>query len=415
MLLQKAAVRDDDQSQPTRVRFVLVRPRGRHFAARRNADGIEQREMHAHGVRIEVVERHPRMQEAPLPAFLLRWRQQPGAPLATGFLGPVATELINAQLERLGQALTQDRLNDFDRIRDDWRAGRDEAALVKMREMKTRDDWRLVAEPVRAKFLRFEASLVLALESDVAKAHALADEASRLDPSESLETLNALIAYHENGSEAAMRIAASPRTLDAWNLRMALLAELNEWQQLLTESENPPRMIAPNAETRRLRALALAFLNRLGDARAEINRALAQQPTWFTVRFAAAIVDYYESLSAAIVRHVPTGWPAPIDTSFVRRDATALASLKRAEATFSDLLACTGLDAGTRQMLEGWKLASLANHIERQKEATSYCAELLKNDPKHPLALSWATARGYPIDVAAGIDALFNEVLPQSR
>ena len=335
------------------------------------------------------------------------------APAGTGFLGQVATELINTQLERLGRTLTEDRKQDLELIRAEWRKGHDEATLSRVRTMRQRDDWRLVAAEVRAKFLRFEASVVLAIERDLTKVRELAREASLLDPDANAEVLNGLIAYHEGGAKKALPLLGAPVTLDGWNLRLALLADANDWPALIAEYDKIAQILTPNAETRRLRAMAFVFSGRLADAYTEIAMATKDEPNWFSVRYAAAIIEYFASLSPAVIPHAPKGWPAPIDTTMVRRDVEALAALRRAEATFASLLESSGIDAATRRGIEGWRLACLANHFERNDEAQKYCAELLRHDPSNPIALAWACARAYKVDLSAGIDALFAEIFPQ--
>ena len=51
-----------------------------------------------------------------------------------------------------------------------------------------------------------------------------------------------------------------------------------------------------------------------------------------------------------------------------------------------------------RQVLEVWRLASLANHPGRQQEAREYCVTLVNQHPCNLYAFPWASARGYEID-----------------
>jgi len=336
-------------------------------------------------------------------------------PVGSGILGSVATELINSQLEKLGRSLTEDRLKDFERIRDDWRIGGNKAALASVRGMKRRDDWRLILPEVRAKYLRFEASLVLALEKNIAIAKDIAKEAALADPAANMETLGALIAYHESGAKAALSLLTDPTTVEAWNIKLALLGVSDQWPAVLIESGRPPPSMTPNAETRRMRALGFLFSNNLAEARSEISLAVREAPDWFSIRHATAIIDYFECLSPAILKHVPKDWPTPIDVTLVRGDASSLAALRRAGVAFAALLARPGLSEDSRHELEGWRLACLANDLEKRNEAQKYCSELLQRDFTHPVALAWATARGYAADFSSSIDAFFSDALPRKK
>ncbi|HEX2854134.1 MAG TPA: hypothetical protein VHO24_12925, partial [Opitutaceae bacterium] len=352
---------------------------------------------------------------APSSAAIVPPTPPPTAPVAPppAATGPATIAFITSQFEKMAAAATGDRKKDLEEIRQAWRGGRDRNALTRVRELKARPDWDAVAPTVKAEYLRFEASLVLALERDAEGAKRLAHAAAQLDPQGNVETLEALVAYHENRTaSAALPLLQNPRTIEGWNLRLALLAETQRWSEVLAETEQPPSNFMPNAETRRLRALALVFSDRLPEARTEIDGASTEQPDWFGVRYAAAIVDYYESLSPAVIAHVHKGWPDPIDLGFVRRDPAAVAALRRAETSFTKLLEAGGLDESTRRILEGWRLAALANDAERQTVAQQYCGDLVKAHPQHPIALTWANARGYPVDVNAGIEALFAALFP---
>lgn len=338
--------------------------------------------------------------------------QVPSAP--QGLLTTRAADFINSQIENLARSATADRLRDFEDMREAWRIGREQRVLDHVREMKGRHEWPLVDAQVRAKFLRFEASLLLAIEKNVALAKELAAEAAALDTDTNPEALHMLIAYHEDGIADALLVAASPATLDGWNVRLSLLVEGGNWQTVLGEFTKPPTSYQPDAESRRLHALALLFCNKVAEARVEIVKALAEHPQWFNLRFAAAVIDYFESLSPALLARTSKIWPAPTDPSLVRRDPAAVSALRRAVETFTKLLEGEGLNIEMRVELEGWRLACLANDTERRNEAQAYCASLLEREPKHRVALPWATARGYVSDLHASVDALFAELLPAS-
>ena len=325
-------------------------------------------------------------------------------------LPPVITGLISTQIERLATSNTSDRQRDLEDIREEWRISPGESVVERLRALKTREDWPLIGGEIRAKILRFEASLTLSLSKDVAKAEALRAEALQLDPDLNTEALDALIAFQTDPNVALERLSV-PVTPEGWNLRLGILAARGEWTLLFNESENPPGTASPDPETRRLRAIALLHMGRLKDARAELALALEKNAKWFHLRFLDAVLAYFESLSEPLFLATDKNWPEPADPTLVNRDRGTLDNLARAERILKDLVAIPGLDIQLRQEIEGWHLACLGNNPERQNEARTYCSALLEINPTHHVALAWAMARGYATDLTSSIDALFTEFL----
>src|SRR5205823_2712785 len=96
----------------------------------------------------------------------------------------------------------------------------------------------------------------------------------------------------------------------------------------------------------------------------------------------------------ALLKLSPKQWPSPTDLAFVKRDTNTLKKLREAATCFAELIR-QALGTTMREMLEGWRLACLANNPERQTEAQHYCAELIERNPIHPIAMHWAAARDY--------------------
>ena len=328
-------------------------------------------------------------------------------------LSSLTVEAVNAQFEQLAIPLNADRERDYERLRDFWHQRRDASVLSEIRTLQQRPEMRFADARLRGKLRRLEASIALAVEKDVGKAKRLATEADAIDPSTNPEFLRALIVFHEQGKEAALRHLATPQTLESWNLRVSLLIQCGQQERATEELEHPPTDITPDAESFRLLASAALESGQLAKARTEIRRASALRPQWFLIRYTEAVIDYFESFSAPLFAHTRKDWPLPTDTALLKRDRATLDSLHRAEQIFSELLSAQNLDVDMRQILEGWRLACLANDVERQAEAQAYCAELLERAPAHPCALPWAAARGFAIDLTHGTDALMAELMAE--
>ena len=310
-------------------------------------------------------------------------------------LSPLASEFINDQFEKLAQALSAARVRDIESIREGWRVSGGREAMEKLKALKEGQDWKILTPTTRAIALRLEASLVLALDSDVNIAKTLALEALKQDGDRGMPVLQALITYHEKGARTALANLQEVKSLDAWNVKLAFLLDSGKSRDVLDEYPKPPIGITPDTESRRLYALALLGEGRLTDAQREIQLAVTEHPQWFSVRFASAIIGYFDSLSPALFKRIPKFWPVPADLKLVKRDKDTLKQLRKSEALFAELLNPNGMEPIARREIEGWRLACLANDAEKHAEAQKYCAELLERDPTHPIAILWASARDY--------------------
>jgi len=162
----------------------------------------------------------------------------------------------------------------------------------------------------------------------------------------------------------------------------------------------------PNAETHRLRALAYLAKKDIPQARLESRKALELAPRWESTRSAAAMIDYLSALSPAALPDQIVAWPEPVDWALVKRDDESIALLRKAEAVFRELVEIPGKDRDTLQRYQVWRLACLANDPDRQDEANDYCREILSADKTHCLAMAWALARGFDVDLEPTVEAL---------
>lgn len=322
----------------------------------------------------------------------------------------LTANIINQQLEKLSESLSDAALKQIESIRELWRTGDAQKAFGQLLEMKLEARWKILKPEARFRILRLEAGFRLNVERNVTGARAVVEEASKEGDRQKLQGLEALLAFHEGAHEKALEILKDPQNLETWNVRLAILLEIERSAIVIQEFEKPPTGISPDAESKRLYALSLLHSNDVEGALVVIQEAMTAQPKWFVLRQAWATISYFSSLSPALLKATPKQWPAPCDTSLVKRDRETLGRLRMSEETFSSLLNNDSLHPDTRVELEGWKLACLANDAERQSEAAKYCGELLETNPTHPMAMHWAIARDYPVDVTRSIEVLAAEV-----
>jgi len=309
--------------------------------------------------------------------------------------------------EYVGPALVEletERVAQLEALRELSREGRHDEALKRALAVKQGSAWAGYTPELRARFLRFEASMRLNLGEPIAEPVALVERAKALYPQLGYQVIDAYIAAHRVGFAAALVLLAKPESLDAWNMRWASLLESRRWDEVVSEFKVKGPGFTPNAETRRLLALAALLSGDLPTAQAEIAQAQALGPKHRGIRLAAAIIDYRSCLAAGADAGANLTWPTPVRWAFVRRDPASLDRLRRAAAEFSSLRANVGVREGG--LLDVWELGCLACDPTRAEEAQAYALARLKVAPEDFRVAAWALERDYPFDrpaVAAAI------------
>ena len=302
-----------------------------------------------------------------------------------------------AQSERLAAKLTSEIENRLEFVRTAWREGRKNEAAQWVKDLQgDAPIWVALHPNIRAKVLRFEASLALDEPDGIAQAKLLADEALSLNPSDDQSRIRALIAYKENGPSAGIELLLGKEDIDSLNLRVALLLDAGQIKEGSTILEQLNTNFPPNAETIRLRAISYVLSNDIGRARLEIQKALEVKSGWKSIREAAGRICYLSALSPAVFPKGFAPWPEPIDWAFVKRDDESLSRLREGAEFFLKLVK-EAENLEERHRFEAWRLACLANDPDRQEGAIKYCGEILKKNRTNHCVIIWALVRKFDI------------------
>jgi tetratricopeptide (TPR) repeat protein len=319
---------------------------------------------------------------------------------------PLPMEFLSAQIERLSSELSRTVAAQLEEIRESYREGKRREAYARVQALQQRESWDILERPLQARILRMLATYALNLDRDISMACELANSARSLDPSSDDTVFRILLKYHTEGAESALREIGHPNALDTINLEVSLLLlGMGKPDEALVALARLPQGIEPNAETRRLHALALLTKGDLAEAHTHIQLALEECPKWVEVRIASAIVNYFSVLSPTVIPNYIVPWPYPVDWPFVRRDNQSLERLRRAKSEFEALTMYTD-NGEDRKLFEVWCLACLANDPDRQTEAQEFCRCLLAQDPGNHRVVVWAVARNYDVDLRESEQAL---------
>ena len=256
----------------------------------------------------------------------------------------------------------------------------------------------------RCKVLKLAAGLHIDALNALEEAKSRLELAKAADPSEDFQVLDAVIALREQDEEAGLSILEKPLTADAWNIRLSILINMGQAEEVLEILKAPP--FTPSGGTYRVASMAAVVVGQFDRAREFSELAVKADPEGFYIRQLNASLKYLESVLPGFKEARFLGWPIPPRWEFVLSSDSISASLDQAEVEFATLLGIVNADHEDRIDLEGWRLGCLANHPSRQQEASSYAKKLLENNPRHLPALAWCIERGFQFDHASAIRAL---------
>lgn len=289
-----------------------------------------------------------------------------------------------------------DRSRELDDIREDFRRGVVNQAYTKLRHFYESPGWERLSPKVRSLALRLAASMELDRAGDVEAARKWLRDARTADPRGNFQVIEALIANWEHGPAAALDALGRPETVDAWNISLILRLAQGDAEAVLAELN--AKTFEVNAESSRIRALALLAQKKIEEAESCARESESHHPEWAAMRNTLAIVQYANTISPEFHAWGHLTWPVPSPWSFVRTDDEAVRKLRAAATAFERLLAETPIGARDKADLETWKLATLANDPDRQDDAKQFVAALLAADSSHYRAAIWAMERGFPFN-----------------
>lgn len=321
---------------------------------------------------------------------------------------PAAINVLSSQLESVSSDLSDEKLEKLDELRELFREGAFQDAHEGVRQFRRSTNWASFSGRLRATVLRALASMTLSLKKadGVAEAAGMADEARMAEPSEDDATLRARIRIYEEGREAALEELSSPTTLDGFNLRIGLLIETGRVEDALEALRHPPGGMSFDAETHRLHALALLASKDIQGASEHIARALAERPRRLYVRFNAAMIDYFSSLSPLVLPPHLVPYPKPVPLTMVKGDSQSRERILRSADAYRQIAEQSAPGSGELKDAEAWRVACLASLPDLRPAAEQLCKRRLADDPGDVRIIPWVLFHRYDVDLTASASAL---------
>lgn len=318
--------------------------------------------------------------------------------------------ILGQQIEQLAALLSTETERGLANMQQAAREGRPQEALAWIEEIRNvQERWLVLAPDIKARLLRFAASLLLTRNGDAVQATAYADEARALMPDHDDRPLRALIAAATVSPEAALDIVSGVHEVEHRLVHAMLLLDLGRGEACRALLDDLLAEHPDHAEALHLRALAHLINRDLVHARVDSQQALVLAPTWHSVRFSVAMITYFSALSPSSLPDRLVRWPEPIEWAFVRRDDAAQTYLNDAQAQFRALAAEATAD-DNRRAFETWALACLANDSTQQEAAIANARTLLAAEPSHFGAVAWSLARSFGIDLRSSERTLAEQI-----
>lgn len=321
----------------------------------------------------------------------------------------MSTVVLANQLDHIGVWASNEIEQNLERMQVACREAHESDAANWLKNLRNNDVlWSALPPKTKAKVLHFEIILELEMTGKVDRAKQLLDEVQALTPTDNQTRLHAMIAYKEKGPENAIQLLAGQNDIDSINLKASLLLEMgsvDKCREELSKIKNSD--IKPNAETFRIHALLYRVTKDISKAQLEIQKAQELEPRWKSIRFTAAVIDYFSALSPIAIPDRLISWPEPVDWALVKNDDISLKHLRRASEIFQELVQETPTRWEEQQRYKVWRLACLANDPERQDEANEYCQIILRSENTNYGAIAWAIARNFDIFLKPSEKALY--------
>jgi len=341
-------------------------------------------------------------------------------PIALGSLGPtiigpsgagtvaptsrsIAVNLLSEELDLCEVGLNESKNKELDQIREVARTGDSLRARTLLGDFRAGTANGHLNEHVLGAATHLDAALLIQ-EGKIDEARKLIESAAKEFIDVDWTPLSALLENEANGVETALKLLEQPKTIDGWHLRMEMLIEAGKSNEALDIFSAPPKGVTPNEDSIRISATLDLHTGNMEKALSQVEKLLKSNT--FNAKLTAIRILHFSSFTSAALSAANKSWPSPVDLSLVKRDQVSLERLRQAVNIADGLLTSGFLRADLKNVVEGWKLACLANDAQKQPDAEGYCFELLQADPIHSLALRWAASRDWKLDLGPNIDAL---------
>jgi len=310
--------------------------------------------------------------------------------------------------QSLSSELSRRIARELEEAREAFRENPRSESFQKVQAISQSVNWPVLEAALRAMVMRALANMVLSLKGKdgIDEAEVYANDASRIDATCDVRTVHVRIKALRQGFAPALADLDNSTSLDDFNLRLGLLIETGQVKEALSLLETPPSQISPDAESYRLKALASLLTQDVVAAAIAKDEALKRMPKRQNIRIAAAVIDYYSSVSELALQADAILYPHPLNPALVKRDDESQNRLRLSATSFAKIAQEFEASSNAQKEIEAWQIACVANISDATDEVLELCRTALAKDPTHFRVIAWVLQRGYEIDLDPSEQAL---------
>lgn len=301
------------------------------------------------------------------------------------------------QLESITKSLSDTKGKSFENQLDLWKQGKLNSTLEWLKEVKS-NGWEHLPNELKSKILRFEASVKLDLDQSIEEVEFLANEAKKIFTEADDSRLRALIQYHKDNLDEAIKLMKDTTGVDNRNLLASFYLVKKDSKTaidiLLSLGESEI-----NAESSRLLALANLTLKEMEKAEYFIDKALEMAPDWRGIKFAHGCIQYYKAVSPTVLPDRFSGWPESVEVIQLKTDINSQASLERACRIFTELASIEEREE-RKSCYQMWSAACWINMGDFTGEGRRLLESLVHNIFTSFFAVAWVLSRNIAIDLS---------------
>ena len=134
------------------------------------------------------------------------------------------------QISQILGYVSKDTAEQLTHKRKEWKEGHTLKVKEWLEELED-GKWDYLSQEIKADVLLFKADIELKETRDIRRVCELADKAQSLMPSQNQNRIRALIAYHEEGPEEAIKVLDNQNDMESLNLKADFLIELDRVEE----------------------------------------------------------------------------------------------------------------------------------------------------------------------------------------
>jgi len=296
---------------------------------------------------------------------------------------------VQAKLVSATRILSSDVQSMLDGLYHVYRTGKRKEALKALIDAQTGNRWEYLDNAAKAKILRRRAVWELKYGTSLAEVKVIATKAIDLDPEADHTVLDALIAYHEVGYQAAIEIISVPKNAFSYNFLLALKLIHDSPRSALDVFKNDLSFDQDLAESKRLNALALLYTGSPEEALSKLDEITTSELEWRDIKQARALALFWKNIGTEYIPPIVPMCPMPLDINPKDISEASKREIKDQFQIFWSDTINSDIDREEEVCIKLWALACLIYGGATPIEINAAYKKILEGFSVDPRVLWW--------------------------